>query len=148
MGSCGLLCDGRRLPFRADSFDLVISNAVIEHVGTEKDQARFVEEHHRVGRRFVITTPNLLFPVESHTRVVGLHWSRTWRTRHRLEFSRLLTPRAFRRLLPAQGTTFIGRTWSPTLIAVHECPPDCDVRPAAKAAEVGAGRPPGPPARA
>ncbi|HWC33184.1 MAG TPA: methyltransferase domain-containing protein [Mycobacteriales bacterium] len=129
MGTRELLCDGRRLPFRDDSFDLVVSNAVIEHVGDESDQVAFVAEHHRCGRAFVITTPNLLFPVESHTQAVFLHWSRVWRARHPVEFSRLLTRRSFRRLLPADGTRIIGRIWSPAFVAVHVCSSDCETGP-------------------
>ena len=45
------------------TFDVVFSNAVIEHVGGEEEQLRFVAEALRVGRRAFITTPNRLFPV-------------------------------------------------------------------------------------
>jgi hypothetical protein len=116
-----VFCDGRRLPFRDKSFDLVLSNAVIEHVGDEPDQKAFVAEHHRVGRKFFITTPNLLFPVESHTRVIGRHWSRAWRSRRRVHFTRLLSPASFKALLPMAGTTIRGHAWSPTLSATHDC---------------------------
>jgi 2-polyprenyl-3-methyl-5-hydroxy-6-metoxy-1,4-benzoquinol methylase len=123
-GTHQVRCDGRRLPFRSGSFDLVVSNAVIEHVGCEEDQAALVAEHHRVGRSFVITTPNLAFPVESHTHVVGLHWLPRWRARPRADFTRLLTRRSFRRLLPGD-TTILGRSWSPTFVAVHVCSSEC-----------------------
>jgi len=116
-----VLCDGRRLAFEDKSFDLVVSNAVIEHVGDAAEQKAFVDEHHRVGRRFIITTPNLLFPVESHTRVIARHWSRSWRQRHRQDFTRLLTPSQFKALLPTAGTVSRGNSWSPTLSALHEC---------------------------
>lgn len=116
-----VLCDGRRLAFKDKAFDLVVSNAVIEHVGDAAEQKAFVDEHHRVGKRFIVTTPNLLFPVESHTRVIGRHWSASWRVRHRQDFTRLLTPKQFKALLPAEGTTFRGDVWSPTLTASHQC---------------------------
>lgn len=38
------------LPFEDNAFDIVVSNAVIEHVGDEAAQRRFVAEHARVGR--------------------------------------------------------------------------------------------------
>ncbi|MDX1740407.1 MAG: methyltransferase domain-containing protein, partial [Rhodothermales bacterium] len=36
--------DGRQMPFRADQFDIVFSNSVIEHVGSQADQERFAED--------------------------------------------------------------------------------------------------------
>src|SRR3954466_2672152 len=36
--------DGRHLPFADGSFDVVHSNAVVEHVGAYQDQTRFVAE--------------------------------------------------------------------------------------------------------
>jgi hypothetical protein len=126
LGTSQVLCDGRQLPFRSDSFDLVVSNAVVEHVGGEAEQAAFLSEHHRVGRTFVVTTPNLLFPVESHTQVPLLHWLPRWRARHTVEFTRLLTKRSFKRLLPAEGTRILGHIWSPSFVAIHRCSAECD----------------------
>lgn len=65
--------DGRKLCFENDSFDISYSNAVIEHVGPRPDQQRFLEEMFRVGRRGYLTTPNRLFPIETHTRIPVLH---------------------------------------------------------------------------
>ena len=66
--------DGRRLPFRDGSFDVVFSNSVIEHVGSAEDQRRFAEEVARVGRRYWVQTPNRWFPVEQHLFTPILHW--------------------------------------------------------------------------
>ena len=67
--------DGLALPFDDDSFDVVHSSAVIEHVGARANQMRFIAELHRVARRVVcLTTPNRWFPVEVHTGVPLLHW--------------------------------------------------------------------------
>ena len=66
--------DALALPFPDGAFDVVFSNAVIEHVGGEEEQRRFVAEALRVGRRAFITTPNRWFPVEVHTRLPLVHW--------------------------------------------------------------------------
>lgn len=125
LGDCEVICDGRSLPFGAKTFDLVVSNAVVEHVGDAADQRTFIDEHHRVAKRFVVTTPNLLFPVESHTRVMFRHWSRSWRSQQSQHFTRLLTKRSFARLLPETGTSITGHWWSPTFTAVHMCERGC-----------------------
>ena len=67
--------DARRLPFADDSFDYVISNAVIEHVGGPAGAQQLVAESTRVARHgWLHTTPNRLFPVEVHTGIPALHW--------------------------------------------------------------------------
>jgi SAM-dependent methyltransferase len=66
--------DACALPFTDGEFDIVFSNAVIEHVGDREHQRRFVSEALRVGRRVFITTPNRRFPVELHTRLPLVHW--------------------------------------------------------------------------
>jgi SAM-dependent methyltransferase len=66
--------DACALPFTDGEFDIVFSNAVIEHVGDRERQRRFVSEALRVGRRVFITTPNRRFPVELHTRLPLVHW--------------------------------------------------------------------------
>jgi SAM-dependent methyltransferase len=66
--------DALALPFEDGSFDVVFSNAVIEHVGGRERQRRFVSEALRVGRSAFVTTPNRRFPVEVHTRLPFVHW--------------------------------------------------------------------------
>lgn len=66
--------DACALPFADGSFDIVFSNAVIEHLGGRARQRQFVSEALRVGRRVFITTPNRRFPVEVHTRLPVVHW--------------------------------------------------------------------------
>jgi SAM-dependent methyltransferase len=66
--------DALALPFADAEFDIVFSNAVIEHVGDRERQQRFVSEAVRVGRRAFITTPNRRFPVELHSRLPLVHW--------------------------------------------------------------------------
>jgi len=66
--------DALDLPFDDGAFDVVFSNAVIEHVGGRDEQRRFVSETLRVGRRVFLTTPNRRFPLEVHTRLPLVHW--------------------------------------------------------------------------
>jgi len=56
--------DGCRLPFADKSFDLVFSNAVIEHIPGRQKQ--FADEVTRVGRSWFVTTPNYWYPFETH----------------------------------------------------------------------------------
>jgi 2-polyprenyl-3-methyl-5-hydroxy-6-metoxy-1,4-benzoquinol methylase len=65
---------GHGLPFKDREFDIVFSNAVLEHVGSREDQARFVAELRRVSGAFFITTPNRWFPFEHHTGLPFLHY--------------------------------------------------------------------------
>ncbi len=74
-----ILGDGARLPFADQSFDLVFSNSVIEHVGDAAAQARFAAEIARVGKRYWVQTPNRFFPVEQHMWTPLVHWlPRAW----------------------------------------------------------------------
>ena len=67
--------DGRALPFADESFDFVYSHAVIEHVGSQAQQIRFLAEAVRVARHgILITTPNRWHPVETHTGLPLLHF--------------------------------------------------------------------------
>lgn len=112
-----MIADGRDMPFENDYVDFALANAIIEHVGDKSDQERFVAEHCRVARCWVITTPNKWFPIESHTSTIFLHWLPAWR-RKRQEFTRLLSRREFAELLP-EGATVSGRAWSPTFSAYY-----------------------------
>lgn len=62
------------LPFEDGRFDIATSNAVLEHVGSIKNQILFVTELCRVARRVFITVPNRFFPVEHHTAIPFAHW--------------------------------------------------------------------------
>jgi ubiquinone/menaquinone biosynthesis C-methylase UbiE len=64
-----VVADARAMPFRDYAADLVISSAIIEHVGDELDQRLFVAEHRRVGRAWVVTTPLVARMATRSTRV-------------------------------------------------------------------------------
>ncbi len=64
---------GDPLPFRDREFDIVFSNAVLEHVGSRDAQRAFLREVCRVGKGFFVTTPNRWFPVEHHTGLPFVH---------------------------------------------------------------------------
>ena len=60
-----LQCDGRKIPLKNNSFDIVISNATIEHVGNNTNQAKFIKEAVRLSKKLVfISTPNRYFPID------------------------------------------------------------------------------------
>ncbi len=74
--------DGRCLPFRDRSFDIVFSNSVIEHVGDAASQEQFAREVARVGCGYWVQTPNRWFPVEQHLLTPFIHWlPRSWQRR-------------------------------------------------------------------
>jgi len=78
-GEAIVLGDGASLPFADQSFDLVFSNSVIEHVGSLAEQVLFASEIARVGKRYWVQTPNRYFPIEHHLWTPFIHWlPRAW----------------------------------------------------------------------
>jgi len=72
--SSAYFCVGKAesLPFRNGFFDLVVSNAVLEHVG---DIGETIQEMYRVLKpngKIYHEIPNYLFPVEPHYKIVWL----------------------------------------------------------------------------
>lgn len=138
-----ILGDGTALPFADQSFDLVFSNSVIEHVGDRATQARFASEIARVGKEFWLQTPSRYFPVEQHMWTPLVHWlPRRWQAailrrfsvwslvtsydaaqrefyvNHYLDTIRLLSARELGELFPG-ATVLRERTlgWTKSLIA-------------------------------
>lgn len=65
---------GGCFPFPDKSFDIVMSNAVIEHVGGFNKQVEFINEMIRVGHKIYFTTPAKEFPLEIHTNYPCIHY--------------------------------------------------------------------------
>lgn len=80
--------DGCALPFASQSFDLVFSNSVIEHLGSPEAMRRFAAEARRVGRRYFVQTPDAAFPIEPHLYTPFLHYlPAAWQRRLAPRFS-------------------------------------------------------------
>ncbi|VVE22155.1 class I SAM-dependent methyltransferase [Pandoraea anhela] len=75
-GSFSLLIgDARDLSRFADqSFDLVVCNSVIEHVGSWIDMRTAAKEARRVGQHGWIQVPAFEFPIEQHFLLPFIHW--------------------------------------------------------------------------
>lgn len=133
--------DARNLPFPDKAFDLVYSNAVIEHVGTLEDQERMASEVRRVGKRWFLTTPNRWYPFEFHARMPLVSWlpprwmhkaTKLWAYNHVLERYQsgidcsdvnLLTARQLRRMFPDSIVLKPRITfWPETLVVVGPAP--------------------------
>lgn len=109
--------EGVELPFPDQSFDLVLSNHVIEHVGDRETQLGHLRELRRVLRpqgRGYLAVPNRWMWVEPHYRLAGLSWlpprlrSPYLRLRRRGEWydCRPLSCRQLERLLDAAGLAY------------------------------------------
>lgn len=64
------LGEGERLPFADDSFDLILSNEVLEHVADDRACVAEMVRVARPGGRIAIFAPNRWYPVEQH----GVYW--------------------------------------------------------------------------
>lgn len=66
--------DACALPWEDKHFDIVYSNAVIEHLGNFEKQKKMAAEIMRVGKSWFVTTPNRWYPFEFHMRLPFVTW--------------------------------------------------------------------------
>lgn len=93
---------GVELPFEGETFDVVISNHVIEHVGDEKAQLQHLREIHRVMRTDgvgYLAVPNRWMLTEPHYRLKFLSW---WPRKLRTPYLRLMGKGTFYDCEPLQ----------------------------------------------
>jgi SAM-dependent methyltransferase len=107
------------LPYADDTFDLVLSHEVIEHVADDRQVLREMMRVLRPGGRAVIFCPNRLYPFETHG-----HY---WRGRYHFGNTPLINwlPDRFRQRLAPHVRAYTGRglrsLWRdlPVRVVVH-----------------------------
>ncbi len=98
--------DGCSMPFENSSFEIVHSNATIEHVGSYKNQTNFIRECVRVSGKYTyITTPNRFFPMDFHSKIPLIN---------------LLPKNIFRKILKLFGDNFFSKEKNLNLLSKNE----------------------------
>ena len=70
-----IIGDGKNTMLNDNSFDIVHSNATIEHVGSFDNQLSFIKELVRISKESVfLQTPNRFHPIDFHTILPFIHW--------------------------------------------------------------------------
>ena len=118
--------DARKTDFADNSFDLVFSNSVIEHVGDLQDQKSMAAEMRRLASHVYCQTPNRWFPVEPHFMAPFIHWlPRSWQSLKLLRYCSL-----YGLLRGSTDETLIGLRDSTRFLSKKEMKqlfPDCEI---------------------
>jgi hypothetical protein len=96
---------GRKLPLENKSYDIVVSWATLEHVGSSRKQKEFLKELKRVGKKIFLTTPDRMSLYEPHTSTLFLHW---------------LSPKNFRMILKMLGVEFWSKEENLNILSFKE----------------------------
>lgn len=91
------------LPYPDDSFDLILSHEVLEHVQDDTQSAKEIARVLKPGGRAVIFVPNLGYPFETH----GLYWRGKYYFGNKLFVNYL--PRAWRNKLAPHVNVYTHR---------------------------------------
>jgi len=111
---------GETLPFSGESFDVILSHEVLEHVKDDSTVVREMVRALKPGGRLVLFVPNLGYPFETH----GIYWRGRYhfgniplinylpsRLRNRLApHVRVYTRKSLERLFAGQPIRYIERT--------------------------------------
>lgn len=122
--------DGCALPFADRSFDIVYSNAVLEHLPGMNLVARFAGEVQRVGRGWFVATPNFWYPIEPHYHLPLVQFMSPAQQRKLVtrlgmtpyEHLRLLRKRELRSLFPSSSIVTSRVTFYPEVLIAYRTP--------------------------
>jgi 2-polyprenyl-3-methyl-5-hydroxy-6-metoxy-1,4-benzoquinol methylase len=117
--------DGCNLPYEDQSFDIVFSNSVIEHVGDWGRQVYFAAEMRRVGKSLWIQTPARNFFVEPHLLTPFVHFLPIVLQRRLLR--RFTIWGIMTKPTPAEVHAFFEQTRLITAPEMRKLFPDCEI---------------------
>jgi len=125
-----IVFDGCALPFANQSFDIVYSNAVLEHLPGASAVERFTQEVQRVGKGWFISTPNFWYPIEPHYHVPFMQLL-SQDSQRKLASSlgkptydhlQLLSKRELRELFPTSNVVGCRVTFYPETLIAYRAP--------------------------
>jgi ubiquinone/menaquinone biosynthesis C-methylase UbiE len=105
--------DGRNTNLPDNYYEIVHSNATIEHVGSFDNQIKFVRELYRISKKIIfMQTPNRYFPIDFHTLLPFLHW---------------LPKKIHRKILDIIGLKFLSKESNLNLLSIKELKEICRI---------------------